>query len=101
MKLEGDFAGALRREDGMDGTLRHWVFRTTLGGLLFAPAMLTGCAVHAGYYDVQYRDYHRWGPEERPHYDAWVAETHHERVGYGKLNDRDKQAYWSWRHTHP
>jgi hypothetical protein len=62
--------------------------------------MVTGCAIHAGFYDVDHRDYHRWGPDERPHYDAWVAETRRQHLDYNKLKDDDKQAYWNWRHDH-
>lgn len=82
-------------------TLNRCIQRTLLAGVLLAPVMITGCAVHAGFYDADHRDYHRWRPAEQPHYNAWLAEKHRQPVSYEKLGDNDKQAYWDWRHDHP
>jgi hypothetical protein len=81
--------------------LNRCIQRALLGTILLAPAMITSCTVHAGYYDADHRDYHRWGPAEQPHFDAWIGETHHAPVKYEKLRDEDKRAYWNWRHDHP
>lgn len=81
--------------------LQQCTVKTLLSLTLLSPVIITGCAVHAGFYDADHRDYHRWRGDEQPHFDAWVADTHHSRVSYENLDDRDKQAYWNWRHDHP
>jgi len=66
-----------------------------------AVVSLSGCAVHARYYDTAHGDYHVWGPSEREPYARWEAEQHRHHVEYKKLNKEDRQAYWNWRHEHP
>lgn len=82
-------------------TLTGCIQKALLAGAMLAPVTITGCAVHAGFYDRDHHDYHRWRADEQPHFDAWVAETHRQPVAYEKLGDNDKQAYWNWRHEHP
>jgi hypothetical protein len=62
-------------------------------------ASLTGCAVHAGYYDPYYHDYHRWNGET-VYYNQWEHDTHRNHEDFKKRNDADKKAYWDWRHSH-
>jgi hypothetical protein len=52
--------------------------------------MITGCAVHARYYDSVHADYHTWGPAEREPYGRWEAEQHRSHVDYKKLKDNDR-----------
>lgn len=81
-------------------TLTGCIQKALLAGALLAPVIITGCAVHAGFYDRDHGDYHRWRGDEQPHYDAWSRETHHSEK-YQDLHDNDKRAYWNWRHDHP
>jgi len=72
--------------------------RLTIGVLLVG---LSGCAVHARYYDTVHADYHVWGPAEREPYARWEAEQHRQHVEYKKLKEEDRRTYWNWRHEHP
>jgi hypothetical protein len=68
--------------------------------LLFAAAILcSGCAVHAGYYDPYYHDYHPVNGEV-VYYSQWEHDTHRDHVEFKSRNDADKKEYWSWRHSH-
>ncbi len=75
--------------------------RAALVAALAAPVIATGCAVHARYYDRAHSDYHVWGAAEVQPYGRWETENHRTHVDYGKLKDKDRQAYWNWRHDHP
>ncbi len=68
-----------------------------LAGILAAP--IAGCAVHAGYYDPYYHDYHPVNGEV-VYYGQWEHETHRDHVDFKKRNDSDKKEYWDWRHNH-
>jgi hypothetical protein len=71
-----------------------------LFGVALATALLTtGCAVHAGYYDPYYHDYHPVAGEVT-FYSQWEKETHRDHVDLKKRNDADKKEYWDWRHKH-
>ena len=76
-----------------------------VAALLVALVVLGGCAarVDVGYrtYDPYYHDYHVWTDAELPHFNAWIAETHHSNVEFAKLPNKDRQNYWRWRHDHP
>ncbi len=62
-----------------------------------AVLLCSGCAVHAGYYDPYYHDYHdRHG--EVVYYNQWEHDTHREHRDLNKRNDADKREYWDWRH---
>ncbi|HZS55877.1 MAG TPA: hypothetical protein VFA65_15860 [Bryobacteraceae bacterium] len=78
-----------------------YVFRSfLLTGVLLCPVIITGCSVHARYYDAPHRDYHTWGPPEYQPYSHWESDTHRNHVDYNHLSKSDKQAYWNWRHDH-
>jgi len=70
-------------------------------GVLALVVSLSGCAVHARYYDPGHADYHAWGPGEREYYSRWESEQHRRHEDYKRLNERDRQDYWNWRHDHP
>jgi hypothetical protein len=71
-----------------------------IAGALCGLVNLSGCAVHARYYDTGHADYHAWGPDERDQYTRWESEQHRQHVDYKKLKKDDQQAYWNWRHDH-
>jgi hypothetical protein len=81
--------------------LKGYFHRIILGGVLATGLSVAGCTVHAGYYDVDHRDYHHWSDAEREPYGRWEAENHRQHEDYDKLKKEDKQAYWDWRHDHP
>jgi hypothetical protein len=80
--------------------LISYVHGIVVAAAILSPVIISGCAVHAHYYDTAHRDYHTWGPAEREPYARWEAENHRPHTDYGKLKDDDRQAYWNWRHDH-
>lgn len=75
-----------------------------IGSCLFAvcmvvPALSTGCAVHAGYYDPYYHDYHPVDGEA-VYYGQWETATHRQHVDLKHRNKADQKEYWDWRHKH-
>jgi hypothetical protein len=102
------FTGGLKRGVGKTianlntvKQLTHSFRRIAIAAALVSPVIVTGCAVHARYYDNAHRDYHVWGPAEREPYGRWEAENHRTHTDYKKLKSDDRQAYWNWRHDHP
>jgi hypothetical protein len=51
-------------------------------------------------YDRQRKDYHQWNNDEDRNYRQWYNESHRGREyrEYNRLNRRDQDAYWNWRH---
>ncbi len=51
-------------------------------------------------YDRSHHDYHHWnGYEDRRYRD--YLETHHRHyMAYSRMNRKQQQAYWQWRHDH-
>ena len=70
--------------------------------LVFAAALsiaplLTGCTVHARYYDPYYHDYHP-ASGEVVYYNQWERDSHHDHVELKKRNKEEQKEYWDWRH---
>ena len=53
------------------------------------------------YHDRKYNDDHEWNGREDQAYRMWVRERHRNYVEFERLHDRDREAYWGWRHRHP
>jgi hypothetical protein len=53
-------------------------------------------------YDRQNKDFHQWNDNEDRVYRQWYGESHNGRAyrEYSRLNKRDQDAYWKWRHQH-
>ena len=53
-------------------------------------------------YDRDHKDYHNWNTEEDRNYRQWYTVSHgHKRYReYSRLNHKDQEAYWNWRHQH-
>lgn len=60
-------------------------------------ALLTGCTVHARYYDPYYHDYHP-ASGEVVYYNQWERDSHHDHVELKKRNKEEQKEYWDWRH---
>jgi hypothetical protein len=56
-------------------------------------------AVHT-YHDKQHNDDHEWNGQEDKAYGIYVKQNHHKAGDFSKLNERDQQNYWNWRHEH-
>jgi len=74
----------------------------TVSTALSLTAFFAGCSASVGVrtYDPYYHDYHVWSDVEVPYYNAWIGETHHPVVAYGRLGRPERQSYWRWRHDH-
>lgn len=71
-----------------------------LTAAFLAPALLSGCTVHAGYYDdPYYHDRHVWSGEV-VYYNQWEHDAHRAHKDFDRRSDADKKAYWDWRHSH-
>jgi hypothetical protein len=53
-------------------------------------------------YDPAHHDYHTWNNNENDAYRHWYGQTYHgkEYREYGRLNKKQQEAYWKWRHDH-
>jgi NADH dehydrogenase/NADH:ubiquinone oxidoreductase subunit G len=51
-------------------------------------------------YDRVHKDYHNWDGDEDRYYHQYFTENHREYRDYSKLNRKDQDAYWTWRHEH-
>ena len=52
------------------------------------------------YHDKAHNDDHQWSSHEDQAYRMWAKEKHRKQGDFARLNDRDQQAYWGWRHSH-
>ena len=52
------------------------------------------------YYDSVHHDYHTWNGDEDRRYREFMEERHHRYRDFSRLNKKDQQAYWQWRHDH-
>jgi len=52
------------------------------------------------YHDAKHNDDHEWNDREDRAYRVWLDEGHRKHTDFAKLRDRDRQAYWNWRHDH-
>jgi hypothetical protein len=51
-------------------------------------------------YDRAHKDYHNWDDNEDHYYHQYYTENHREYRDYSKLNRKDQDNYWKWRHEH-
>jgi hypothetical protein len=52
------------------------------------------------YVDSKHHDKHEWNEDEDRRYRAYMEEHHRKYIEFHKLNRRDQEAYWEWRHQH-
>jgi hypothetical protein len=76
-----------------------------LTAALFAATVGSGCAMRATtgvrIYDRDRRDYHNWDDREDRAYRQYLAERRENYREYSRLNRREQNDYWNWRHIHP
>jgi hypothetical protein len=61
----------------------------------------TACTASLRVYDEPHGDYHRWDRREERAYRVYLGEQHREYREFGRLERRDQDEYWGWRHSHP
>ena len=72
-----------------------------LAAAFVVPMIGAGCAARVRYYDVEYRDYHRWDDREDRAYRRYWDERREQYRDWSRLNEREQGDYWKWRHDHP
>jgi len=75
-----------------------------LAGAILVTTILAGataCTARVRIYDEPRRDYHRWDDREERAYRAFLVERKREYREFGRLERRDQEEYWEWRHAHP
>jgi hypothetical protein len=50
------------------------------------------------YHDKQHNDDHAWNGQEDKAYGVYAKENHRKSNDFSKLNEKDPQNYWNWRH---
>jgi hypothetical protein len=85
-----------------------------LGATLLAPtAFLSGTALaqdhrdeprkeaeNRRYQDAKHHDEHAWNNHEDQAYRMWLQERRRKYNEFDRLDARDQQSYWDWRHDH-
>jgi hypothetical protein len=51
--------------------------------------------------DESHGDYHNWDRREDRAYRMYLVERHLEYREFARLDRRDQDDYWQWRHAHP
>lgn len=67
-------------------------------GLSLTP--LVSFAQSHNYHDKKHNDDHEWNDHENQAYKIYLKDHHRKEVEFDKMNARDQQNYWNWRHTH-
>jgi hypothetical protein len=52
------------------------------------------------YQDAKHHDEHAWNNHEDQAYRMWLQERHRKYNDFDRIDARDQQAYWDWRHEH-
>ena len=53
------------------------------------------------YYDQNARDYHEWNQNENRVYHQYAKANLKKDRAFAKINSKQKQEYFKWRHNHP
>jgi hypothetical protein len=51
-------------------------------------------------YHGRHHDEHAWNEHEDRAYRMWLGERHRKYNDFDRINRRDQQSYWDWRHSH-
>jgi hypothetical protein len=52
------------------------------------------------YRDRKHNDEHHWNDHEDKAFRIYAEQNHRPYKDFHRLNERDQQAYWDWRHDH-
>lgn len=78
--------------------LNHGMLALMLSGAVLVSASVTGCGSTL-VYDSDWRDYHRWSPDENRYYRQWEIGTHRDHSAFQRRSDKEQREYWGWRHN--
>jgi hypothetical protein len=76
--------------------------RKSIGSMLLVVSLTgsgVGCAGQFRVYDTPRQDYHRWNREEDRYYRVYLSERRMPFIEFRRLNSRDQEDYWAWRHS--
>jgi hypothetical protein len=59
------------------------------------------CTAGVRVYDEPHRDYHRWDRNEDRVYRVYLTDNHREYRDFNRLDKKQQEEYWAWRHSHP
>ena len=71
---------------------------TLLIGLTLAGSA-SACVGRVRVYDEPRRDYHRWDGGEERFYRVYLSERRRPYIEFKRLNQREQEEYWEWRHS--
>lgn len=75
-----------------------------LGVVLIIPTVVAPTTLqaqdHKSYHDKRHNDDHEWNDHENQAYRMYTTQNHRKYREFSALNDRQRQAYWGWRHQH-
>jgi hypothetical protein len=76
--------------------------RLLLAAVLLAPLTVAPSlfAEDRTYHDKAHKDDHHWDAHEDKAYSIWLEQNHRKHAEFSRLNARDQQSYWNWRHQH-
>jgi len=87
--------------------MTHILKTLLLGTALMIPVTIVPTTLRAEdqkeariYHDKERNEDHHWNDHEDKAYRMWVKENHRKYNDFGKLEEKDQQAYWAWRHDH-
>ena len=67
---------------------------------LAVPLTLSAQVAGKVYTDSHHHDSHQWNSEEDQRYREYLKEHHRKYRDFSKLNQKDQNSYWDWRHQH-
>lgn len=79
--------------------MRKYLGILLMGAALTAPVALAQVNVHV-YTDTRHHDSHEWNHDEDQRYRSYMLEHHRKYRDFDKLNRRDQDSYWNYRHSH-
>jgi ribulose kinase len=68
-----------------------------LGAALTAPVAI---AQERHYEDKAHHDSHTWNSDEDQRYRSYLREHHKKYREFNRMNRKDQDNYWNWRHSH-
>jgi hypothetical protein len=91
--------------------MHRYLSALALGAALFVPAALIAQdretppqvdhSRDKRYYDRTGKDWHEWNPNEDHVYRQYLQDNHQQDRDFAKLNSRQRDDYFKWRHAHP
>jgi len=79
---------------------RHFRAALVASALLLPGTAFTQDRDHHSYEDRGHRDSHEWNEREDQAYRRYLKEHHRKYRDFARLNRRDQESYWTWRHQH-